>query len=104
MQAQECAFAPGAWFFTFRGVAPQTKTSLRLSRPYAGKAVCLLSVLILNKKTKHKRLVFLLNMRRKGLEPLSLAACAPQTHAYTNSATCAKIFYNEGMSITTFLF
>ena len=32
-----------------------------------------------------------LNMRREGLEPSSLAACAPQTHAYTNSATCAKI-------------
>ena len=30
-------------------------------------------------------------MRREGLEPSSLAACAPQTHAYTNSATCAKI-------------
>ena len=28
-------------------------------------------------------------MRREGLEPSSLAACAPQTHAYTNSATCA---------------
>ncbi len=30
------------------------------------------------------------NLRREGLEPSSLAACAPQTHAYTNSATCAK--------------
>ena len=29
-------------------------------------------------------------MRGGGLEPPSLAACAPQTHAYTNSATRAK--------------
>ncbi len=29
-------------------------------------------------------------MREGGLEPPSREACAPQTHAYTNSATRAK--------------
>lgn len=39
---------------------------------------------------KTERIARFLNLRREGLEPSSLAACAPQTHAYTNSATCAK--------------
>lgn len=51
-------------------------------------------------------------MRREGLEPSSREACAPQTHAYTNSATCAKnkkrelltayIFYHKFFQLTIF--
>ena len=37
-------------------------------------------------------------LRREGLEPSSLAACAPQTHAYTNSATRAKKLSYEGFA------
>ena len=81
----------------------QTRTSLRLSRPYAHQAVGVLSVLIFNKKPRFFNLGFLLNMRREGLEPSSLAACAPQTHAYTNSATCAKIYLSRGMKRTLLL-
>ena len=45
LQAQECAFALGSRFLPCAKGAlscAQTKTSLRLSSPYAGKAVCLL--------------------------------------------------------------
>lgn len=45
----------------------QTRTSLRLSRPYAHQAVGVLSVLIFNKKPRFFNLGFLLNMRRESI-------------------------------------
>ncbi len=44
-------------------------------------------------------------MRGGGLEPPSREACAPQTHAYTNSATRAKMFVLKGkLLFSTYLF
>ena len=52
LQAQECAFAPGSRFLPCaKGPlsCAQTKTSLRLSSPYAGKAVYALPCKIKNR-------------------------------------------------------
>lgn len=53
--------------------------------------------LLLHIKQKTELLLGFNFMRREGLEPSSLAACAPQTHAYTNSATCAKKRLQRGI-------
>ncbi len=69
LQAQECAFAPGSRFLPCaKGTLlyAQTKTSLRLSSPYAGKAVYALPCKI--KKPPKWRFYILPG---KGLEPLS---------------------------------
>ena len=91
--SDEKCLQSGLAVFAFHFV--QTKTSLRLSRPHARKAVCVLPY-----KIKIRYSPDFIFMRGGGLEPPSRKACAPQTHAYTNSATRAK---NDFTTRETFL-